>query len=58
MDEYLQERNWIICLRVFWEKGLQFLWDKLESPWYDANSQYETESAATLCLFETMNETR
>ena len=40
------------------KKVCRCLWDKLESPWYDANSQYETESAATLCLFEAMNETR
>ena len=33
------------------------LWDKLESPWYDASSQYETQSAATLCTLEEMKRT-
>ena len=33
------------------------LWNKLESVWYDASSQVETNSAAYLCVLEQMKET-
>ena len=67
ISDMIDKRSWInTCKKEigssvggFSEKKVcRCLWDKLESPWYNVNSQYETESAATLCLFETMNETR
>ena len=67
ISDMIDKRSWMNT--CFKEIGSSFrggsgknicrcLWDKLESPWYDANSQYETESAATLCTLETINKTR
>ena len=33
------------------------LWDKLETPWYDASSVYETKNAATICSLQEMKRT-
>ena len=33
------------------------LWDKLETPWFDASSVYETKNAATICSLQEMKKT-
>tara|TARA_A100001035_G_scaffold250135_1_gene221243 strand:+ start:248 stop:658 length:411 start_codon:yes stop_codon:yes gene_type:complete len=33
------------------------LWDKLETPWFDASSVYETKNAATICSLQEMKRT-
>ena len=66
ISDMIDKRSWMDT--CFKEIGSSFgggsgknvcscLWDKLESPWYDANSQYETQSAATLCTLEEMKRT-
>ena len=70
MSEIMDKKSWMkecyqfLAPVVDKEFGLsgrnvcKCMWNKLETPWYDANSQVEINAAGTLCILEQMKGTR